>query len=174
MEESRFNRTSISFLVLGLILGFIIGYVSTDVEEPEHEEDTSSIEESAALVESTDTKQSNVVPVQTVEVKDILVKTVSQAAGNRVVVPTVNTPAVSWIAVREDRNGELWSILGARRVQPGLHQNVSVPLLRNTIPDTLYHVVVYEEDGDGLFDHKADTLVTKDGIFYTSDFTTTE
>lgn len=177
MEESRFNRTSISFLVIGLIVGFIIGYVAIndDHEDYDDHENDVFVENTSSLIDSAldaDSSVTQEVTTPTIEVRDILVSVSDQDAGNAVFVSEVNTPTEVWVAVREDRNGELWSILGARKVQAGIHQNIRVPLLRETEPGTLYHVVVYEEDGNGIFDHKADTLISKEGQFYTADFMT--
>jgi hypothetical protein len=38
-----------------------------------------------------------------------------------------------------------------------------VELLRAMSPHTMYAVVLYTDNGDGVFDHRIDTLVERDG-----------
>lgn len=82
-----------------------------------------------------------------------------QPAGDSVRVAEAKLSRVSWIAVRDDLR-----IYGAARVTPptggGTVQDITVPLLRNTTTDKTYKVVVYADDGDGIFDFKKDLLVS--------------
>ena len=81
-----------------------------------------------------------------------------QSAGGVVYVSQLVFTEESWIAVREDNNGELGNVLGAHRYSAGKH-NGSIELLRNTEPGKTYYVVIYVDDGDKKFDHKKDVLL---------------
>jgi hypothetical protein len=82
-----------------------------------------------------------------------------QAAGASVRVASVTTSRVSWVAVRDDMR-----IYGAAKVTPssssGAVENIEVPLLRGIEAGNAYKVVVYADDGDGVFDFKKDSLVS--------------
>lgn len=84
-----------------------------------------------------------------------------QGAGDKVYVPKVSVGYVSWVAVRENNNGVSGRILGAQRLDAGTHENVLVDLLRPTTPQVMYAVVLYKDDGDGIFDPKIDELIMK-------------
>lgn len=81
-----------------------------------------------------------------------------QPAGDSARVVEARLSRVSWIAVRDDMR-----IYGAVRVNPpqggGTVNDITVPLLRNTEAGKAYSVVVYADDGDGVFDFKKDSLV---------------
>jgi hypothetical protein len=87
----------------------------------------------------------------------------SQKAGNAVFVSEALVATSTWLAVRE-HNGDLFGrILGARRVDGGDTKGVTVELLRPTTAYLMYAVVLYEDNGDNVFDNKVDPLVEKDG-----------
>ena len=89
---------------------------------------------------------------------------VDQSAGGVVYVSQLVFTAESWVAIREDSNGDLGNILGARRYPAGTHTG-AVELLRDTEPGQTYYAVVYVDDGDKDFDHKKDVLLTdKEGV----------
>lgn len=81
-----------------------------------------------------------------------------QPAGDSVRVVEAKLSRVSWLAVRDDMR-----IYGAAKVTPptggGTMSDITVPLLRNTESGKSYTVVVYADDGDGVFDFKKDSLV---------------
>lgn len=84
-----------------------------------------------------------------------------QKAGAAVLVDSIEATDVSWVAVRENNYDVMGRILGARKVAPGMHENVTVELLRPTAPNVMYAVVLYRDDGDGIFDHKLDELLVE-------------
>jgi len=86
------------------------------------------------------------------------VAVMSQSAGDTVMVAKVDVPAPGvWVAVEEYQDGMLGNVLGAQRVTAPL-DNVTVSLLRNTIPGAEYAVVLYRDNGDGLFDQDTDSV----------------
>lgn len=84
-----------------------------------------------------------------------------QAAGDTVEVSQTSFEKKAWLAIREDMNGEMGNVLGAYLYQQGV-QSGPVELLRATKPASLYHAVVYIDDGDMVFDLKKDALLTDD------------
>ncbi len=83
---------------------------------------------------------------------------VDQSAGGVVYVSSLTFPKESWIAVREDNDGVMGNILGARRYPTGEHTG-AIELLRDTQAGQTYYVVIYIDDGDKDFDHKKETLL---------------
>ncbi len=168
MEEA-FNKTTVSYFAAGLVIGFIVGFLVTGDEGKEakyfeDEKTPQAISDDTVLIPNQENRTLS---------KDIVLRAEDQKAGVAVTVAEVNVPSVSWIAIREDKNGELSWILGARKLASGVHKDVYVPLQRSTTAGMLYHVVVYEDDGDNIFDYKADNLVSlENGKFLTEDFRT--
>ena len=94
---------------------------------------------------------------------EYLFSVADQSAGGVVYISNLTFPKESWIAVREDNNGAMGNILGARRYPIGEHTG-AIELLRNTEPGQTYYAVIYIDDGDKKFDHKKDiSLVDSDG-----------
>lgn len=83
----------------------------------------------------------------------------TQAAGNSVNVESVTVPPPGvWVAVREVNGGSLGNILGAA-LAGGPRSNVTVPLLRNTLPDRMYAVELYRPNGTSTtFNLKKDSV----------------
>ncbi len=79
-----------------------------------------------------------------------------QPAGSFVVAASATLTQMGWLAVR-DQDGR---VLGAARLEPGTHEAVQIPLLRNTTTGDKYQVLIYIDDGDKEFDLHKDTLVT--------------
>ncbi|MDB5238272.1 MAG: hypothetical protein JWM46_542 [Candidatus Kaiserbacteria bacterium] len=78
-----------------------------------------------------------------------------QPAGDSVRVASVTLAKAGWVAVRDSMR-----IYGAAWLTAGTHENVSVPLLRNTVSGSNYTAVLYADNGDKKFDMHADALVT--------------
>jgi len=79
-----------------------------------------------------------------------------QGAGGSVKVASVSLTKTSWVAVKDAKG---W-VLGAARLGAGSHSNVTVPLLRATTAGINYYVVIFVDDGDNVFDHKKDAVLT--------------
>lgn len=93
-----------------------------------------------------------------------------QPAGSYVMVTSATLPQVGWVAIR-DSNGR---ILGAGRLDGGVHGAVQVPLLRNTESGQKYQALVYTDDGDKAFDlHKDTLLMNSDGSVAGTTFSAT-
>lgn len=93
-----------------------------------------------------------------------------QKAGESVLVSLVSTDAPAWLALRENNNGLVGNILGARRVDVGTTGNVDIPLLRSTQAGKSYFVVLFKDNGDKVFDFKTDPPMTADGTLISKMF----
>jgi hypothetical protein len=94
-----------------------------------------------------------------------LVRVSDQPAGPTVVVSEMKSSATStWLAVREQNGDLLGQILGARRIDAGEAAGVSIELLRSTVPNLMYAIVLYADDGNRLFEYATDTLVKENGV----------
>jgi hypothetical protein len=88
-----------------------------------------------------------------------------QPAGPTVVVSEMKSSATStWLAVREQNGDLLGQILGARRIDAESATGVSIELLRSTIPSLMYAVVLYADDGNGIFEYATDTPIKENGV----------
>lgn len=87
----------------------------------------------------------------------------NQVAGSQVIVPSVSVGVDTWVAVREEENGQMSNILGAKWIPAGDHVGVEVNLLRATAPGQNYYVVLYEDDGDKEFSQINDVVITAGG-----------
>ena len=63
----------------------------------------------------------------------------------------VNIPQNGWVVVYEDNMGQPGNALGAARLDAGLHENVTVSLLRATATSASYHAVIHRDNGDRVF-----------------------
>ena len=89
--------------------------------------------------------------------KDVI-EVADQPAGDSVLVASVNVPNPGvWVAVREMNDGTLGNILGAKRARDPV-TNISVPLLRPTLHNRTYAIVLYRDDGDGIFSYQTDSV----------------
>ncbi|MDO8407957.1 MAG: hypothetical protein Q7S95_01835 [bacterium] len=86
------------------------------------------------------------------------VSVASQPSGMSVRIESVTVPPPGvWVAVREVVGHELGNVLGALRVG-GPRTNMTVLLLRATIPGQRYGALLYRDDGNGTFDPGDDSV----------------
>lgn len=81
-----------------------------------------------------------------------------QPAGTYVEI-IAHLPTDSWVAVHDDMNGKLGNVLGAGWFRSGVASG-KIPLIRSTLPDTKYHVVLYTDNGNNTFDYHIDPMLT--------------
>ena len=79
-----------------------------------------------------------------------------QLTGGMVKIDSVSLTFDGWVVVHEDASGEPGWILGAQRFDSGAYSGGQVELLRNTVAGSKYHVMLHEDDGDKMFNHKLD------------------
>ena len=169
METSKLSTGVWVALLIGLVVGFLIGWGVYG-----RQGSGAPIEDTAGLLGEVGTsslgtnlidlsgKESNPAAETTV-MTSANFKVSDQMADDNVTVRDVKAEATSWLAVRDYQNGKLGNILGARRLEAGTQEAVSVLLLRATAAGKNYAVVLYRDNGDKLFDHKLDTLVESEG-----------
>ncbi len=93
------------------------------------------------------------------------VRVSDQSAGPTVVVSEMRSSATStWLAVREQNGDLLGQILGARRIDASEASGISIELLRSTVPNLMYAVVLYADDGNGLFEYATDTPIKENNV----------
>jgi len=158
-----------SFIV-GVVLGLLVSTMMADSTMPHTEDrETLSDSNSTSTVETdpnavTEEQQDRSVRVDTDTDNTGLsgswhVQANNQKAGTSVVVESATLRDIGWIAVRENINGEMGNVLGAVRKNAGTHTSIAIDLLRKTVPNQAYYVVIYKDNGDGEFQYTQDTLV---------------
>lgn len=169
-------RTAVSF-----IGGFLLGVVAIWVYDaafvddslaqlPELDEATEESSDASRIGAATSTIIATVLPESDTQSETLAVR--DQSAGGSVAVASVDLVAAGWIVVHEETNGTIGNALGALRKDAGTHQNLTVPLLRDTQAGSRYWVILYTDDGDSLFSLDSDfPTLTGAGAPITSVFT---
>ncbi len=161
------NKVVSLAVVVGLVVGFGFGYLLWGIKGAKN-----VVKKATESAEKADLEASAIASTGVFASSDIA-QAENQVAGKSVIVSKVKLSATSWVAVHEDRAGELGNVLGARRFAQGEYQNSLVPLLRGTTSGQKYYVGIYKENGDGKFDRKTDTLLHgEDGEMIGSTFVT--
>jgi hypothetical protein len=107
----------------------------------------------------------SVLEIGVTEASPFLVRVSDQPAGPTVVVSEMKSSATStWLAVREQNGDLLGQILGARRIDAPSATGISIELLRSTVPNLMYAVVLYADDGNGLFEYATDTPIKANSV----------
>ena len=95
---------------------------------------------------------------------DASARVTAQPAGMSVAVTEVQLPQDGWVVVHEVLSGHVANALGAARREAGVHETVTVNLLRGTVAGGEYVVVLYADNGNGEFELRADQpIVNPDG-----------
>lgn len=170
MDKSKFSSTVIIALIIGLVAGFALGAylygdrgsAETGALQTDGWPEGGDIELSGETSLATSGGQAAATPSRPAAAAVALVVD-DQIAGPSVIVRDATLAAESWLAVRDYKAGQPGNILGARRLPAGTHPAELITLLRTTAAGQSYAVVIYEDDGDGQFDHKKDSLLARDG-----------
>ncbi len=97
----------------------------------------------------------------------------NQHAGPGVLLKEVGLADGGWVVVHEGDGGAPGKILGARRLDAGKYEAISVELLRETLPGGTYYAMLHGDDGDKEFDFNKDFPIRNDlGEVIMSDFET--
>ncbi len=184
MSDSKENNKIVVITIVSLIVGFGFGWITFGGQgnaSPENATDISRSEQKNINNEEKESSKS-VTPVAITgtqtsvsEPAQIAIRVSDQPAGETVVVDSIALKQTGWVAVQEDRNGLPGNILGVQRLSVGEYDAVTVHLLRATVAGGRNYITVFNDDGDGTFDHKKDLLlVDSEGEVIMSSFTTTE
>lgn len=175
VEKSRWlTGPAFTMLLVGFVAGFAVNsFVGRAPDGGVLTDDASlSLEETAALsgaVGADSTEKKDAIPLfgfggkkeekekiaaPVAEGENILVVS-NQPSGERVIISMVSIGANGWVAVHESyADGSLGSILGARRFNAGKYFGETIELLRGTVEDGTYVVVLHaDDDGDSEFDY---------------------
>lgn len=181
MNRSNFSGPVVLAIVIGLIIGFTAGVVwinsfNSDKERAEKTPEQASgeeTEESPFLNDVSNTEARNSFVLQTADGAGSVVVS-DQSEGDVVLVNSVSLGADGWIAVREAQDNGLGNILGAVYVPAGDYVNHEVKLLRNTEKGELYEVILFNDNGDKVFNYLVDALIQKDSITIADRFLATQ
>ena len=79
-----------------------------------------------------------------------------QMPGSKVIVEHVEIHESGWVVVHEIEGGHVLNALGATRMNTGIHKDIVVDLLRNTVPGGSYAVILYSDNGNKEFEIRGD------------------
>lgn len=85
----------------------------------------------------------------------------NQISGNQVVLESVSFESDGWVAIHEERDGELGNTLGAGWFPAGTNSG-TIDLLRGTVAGGTYYAVLHGDDGDKQYNYKIDKPLTDD------------
>lgn len=171
VEKTKQTKYSKKNLIISFLIGVIIGaggyylVINSKVLNITKKKDTDTKKEVTNTVandkeiKNTTNNKTNVIVVDKKVSSKSSITVSDQPAGLRVVVDSVTLEGSGWIAIHEDNDGKLGNILGAQRFDAGTYKGL-VDLLRNTVEGGVYYAVLYSDNGDNLFDHKKDAIVT--------------
>ena len=166
MNKSSGLSYTITFIV-GIIIGLAVGYYLFGIVLV----DDTKLE--VITEKSQDITDEDGYPV--LPAGESMVEVANQNAGDRVVIISHTLDRTGWIVVREDVDGNIGNILGARLSDSGGFVGGEVKLLRNTEPGKVYYVLLYADDGNRAFDIATDLPMTDEqGELIVKTFTTNE
>jgi len=141
--------------IVSFIVGFGISWIlfSVPVNAP------TNTDSSVSDTEASSTEVTNASSTQSVDgIGSISV--VDQVASKTVSIKSVILAHPGWIVIREDRDGQPGNILGAQWLPEGTFDDQFVELLRGMKSQNTYYAVLYNDDGNKLFDYKIDSPLT--------------
>jgi len=168
MNESESKTNWIIAVIVAFIIGLGLGWMmwggnaDTGSEEMEGAKKDNKWVVDTSGVDDEMMKEDGMEEDRTAMSKTSTLSTDNQKAGTAVIIKSANLEFPSWIAVREDIDGEFGNILGAQYLPEGVYQDVDVELLRGIIPSGVYHAVIYADDGDRVFNYKKDNLLSNE------------
>lgn len=186
--DNKSQKQQVIVAVIMLLIGFLIGvlitagwYQGNDEMDGTSATSTQAQQDDGDVAGDATDNNDNDIADRSVQDTDTAgqsgsnsVSVSNQVAGEEVTVASVVTDTVTWVAVREGEDGGMGNILGARRVEAGAHQDVTVRLLRATTPGQEYFVTLYADNGDLEFSHISDTIIQSGGQTVFSRFSTNE
>lgn len=132
------------FSSVSFVGGIIVGVLLSGAWFASSTGDLTSLENALNLSTSTPSRAEADAQSSLISVKD-------QPSGDSVMVSSITASTPVWVAVREMNGHTLGNVLGAAKIG-GSRTDVSVPLLRATVPGQQYAIELYRDDGDGAFD----------------------
>lgn len=143
-------------LVGALILWFVLGGKEEAPEDALIGDNTSAVPNNSNQISDSAINKTKLEPVLVSGSNAI--EADNQTPGNSVEVNMITLSVPGWAAIHEDKNGTLGNVLGAGRFDPGIHLG-EIQLLRGTVSGGTYHAVLYQDDGDKMFDMSKDAPI---------------
>ncbi len=181
MEKSKINSFVIGTLVLGLVVGFTSGAfwagrrgasLAASDQTNQLADVTATPDQSTPATGDTSASPTAVPASSPIDNSAVAVEVANQPAGSTVGLQSVTLAKLGWVAIRDNQNGKIGNILGAKRLPAGTTKEVKVELLRPTAAKSGYAVTAYVDDGDLLFNSLKDTKIEKDGSMVLATFNT--
>jgi len=127
--------------------------------------------------DSKDTTTENGSSITKIKTKNIVpfanITVTNQPSGSTVKVASVTLKKDGWVVVHEEKDGLIANALGAVRKNAGEYKNITIPLLRNTVKNKQYWIVLYSDNGNRQFNLKEDLPVKNtDGKIIMNSFNT--
>lgn len=157
MEKPKVATGTLVALAIGLLVGFGVGWYSRQARSSP----TAFLPPGVSEIDNFGNLDQAAAPAATILTVEPRLSVANQPAGSRVLVSKVSLGERSWLAVRDDQNGAPGWILGAKRLEPGDHDEAVIELLRPTVAGRSYFIFIYRDDGDMAFDHTKDILTTR-------------
>lgn len=136
----RLNKKRGVLYTIGILAGLAIGFLF--------------FSNRVALAPDT---ESDLINIKAKEISPVILNINDQLPGAVALVNSLETDRAGWIVIRENNEGELGNILGARYVlSSGTFKNVEVELLRGMEENKGYFALYYNDNGDKIFDFTTD------------------
>lgn len=150
-------KTALSFIG-GFLFGFVIIWGWNAYQERTDRIDVPPADAAPARV-ARDASTTRALINESIDsiVESNVISVTTQPSGDTVLVDAATLEADGWIVVHEEKNGLIGNALGAVRRDAGAYRAVEVPLLRATLPNARYWVVLYRDNGDRQFQFSDDT-----------------
>jgi len=141
-DSNKLVITAIIGVLIGLVLGRLLWYTANPMIDGQEAQDEQAMDDDkdSAIIDS----QVNEMPVSS----DVSVSVSAQTAGNSVQA-SITTDQSVWVVVRDNNDGAMGNILGARHAEPG-DTKVSIALLRATETGRGYFVAIQPYDNGNL------------------------
>lgn len=175
-EKQEGQKTVVSFVVGLLIGGLLVWAFSGSTNETKKTDDTAQKTETTQTTDNqksddkaTDKTDTKAPDANKEEVKNTLpvgegkITVTDQKASASITMDTATYPvSEGWVGVRDYANGQLGALLGVVRFseKQGLVPK-TIELQRSTTAGNEYAIVVYQENGDYLFNLAEDAQVDK-------------
>ncbi len=86
-----------------------------------------------------------------------------QEAGNNIKIDSLTFPQDGWLVIYTNENNQPKHIISAYRFGEGTVKNFDMGLITELEPATLYHAVIFSDDGDKVFNYTQDQRILGEG-----------
>ncbi len=161
-DSNKLVLTAIIGIFVGLVLGRLLWYSKTSLP------DELPVGEEATTTESVPSEPVSEVPTLPSTQGNSISAIANQPAGN-IAQAKVQTDRAVWVEVRDNNNGVMGKVLGAKHFSAGT-MTVTVPLLRTTEAGKSYFVALVPYTGETL-DYSAKAVMMQGSVPVADTFT---